>query len=260
MADIHIAIEGISGSGKSDLGTLLEKPPLVFNLKRGLSSDIPVRFFEERVNQNPFLKDFYDGGMKEVYAMASQMYYLNARIVMGANIQRFNGLALEDRSIFGDYIFAKNLHDMDKLSHDAFNVYCDYRRAMMKTYSINGPDGIIFLDITVSTCINDRLKKRATGEILDYDYWGRLIDEYRKGFKVISERIPVIWIDANVDFLSEEDYVNNVSKKANGLIKEILAKRKSDAAQQPFPVSEVSEESEVEESVAISTTQSAFSV
>jgi deoxyadenosine/deoxycytidine kinase len=258
MADIHIAIEGISGSGKSDLGSLLEKPPLVFNLKRGLPGETHVKFFGERVGENPFLKDFYDGGMKEVYAMASQMYYLNARIVTGANIQRFKGLALEDRSIFGDYIFAKNLHDMDKLSHGAFSTYCDYRDSMMRMYNLNGPDGVIFLDVTVDTCINDRLKRRGTGEALDYDYWGRLIEQYRNEFKAISERIPVIWIDANVDFLSEEDYVDSVSKKANGLIKEILAKRKSEAAQQPLPVVEGTEEAE--DTVMVSTSTNASSV
>jgi len=232
---VHISIEGISGSGKSDLGVLLEKPPLVFSLKRDLPP-MPVRFFEERVNQNPFLKDFYEGGMKEVYAMASQMYYLNARIVMGANIQRFNGLALEDRSIFGDYVFAKNLHDIGKLSHGAFGTYCEYRDSMMKTYGLNGPDGVIFLDISVDTCINERLKKRGTGEALDYDYWGRLIDEYRKEFRSISAHTPTIWIDANVDFLSDEDYVESVSKKANGLIRDIMAKRRSDSTQQPLPI------------------------
>lgn len=229
MAFLHIAIEGISGSGKTDLGSLLEKPPLVFSFTRGIEfpEGVPeVKFFRERVDQNPFLKDFYESGMKESFAYASQMFYLNARFVTNINIKTYSGIALEDRSIYGDLLFARNLYEMGKLSKDAFNEYCRHRESIMKIYDIKEPDGIIFLDINVDTCLNERLKKRKTGEALDYDYWGRLITEYREDFRKLSEKIPTIWIDANTDFLKNENYVRNVTKKANNLLKRIIEKRK----------------------------------
>ncbi|MCS7109474.1 MAG: deoxynucleoside kinase [Candidatus Micrarchaeota archaeon] len=229
MAFLHIAIEGISGSGKTDLGSLLEKPPLVFSFTRGIQFEngVPeVKFFRERVDQNPFLKDFYESGMKESYAFASQMFYLNARFVTNMNIKGYNGIALEDRSIFGDLIFAKNLCTIGKLSKEAFDEYCRHRKKIMEVYDIKEPDGIIFLDINIDTCLNERLKKRKTGESLDYDYWNGLLIQYREEFKKICERIPSIWIDANTDFLKNENYVKNVAKKANFLLKRILEKRK----------------------------------
>ena len=230
MAKIHIAVEGISGSGKTDLGTLLEKPPLLFSFIRGLNLDPEVKFFRERVDQNPFLKDFYESGMKESFAFASQMFYLNARFVTNMNIKNYEGIALEDRSIFGDGLFAKNLHDMGKLGKDAYEEYCRHRSSLTEIYKINEPDGIIFLDISVDTCINERLKKRKTGEALDYDYWGSLISQYRDEFKLVSQRIPTIWIDANIDFLKDEKYVKNVTRKANNLLKRIIEKKNRDAS------------------------------
>ncbi|MEM4133703.1 MAG: deoxynucleoside kinase [Candidatus Micrarchaeia archaeon] len=229
MAFLHIAIEGISGSGKTDLGSLLEKPPLVFSFTRGIEfpGGVPeVKFFRERADQNPFLKDFYESGMKESFAYASQMFYLNARFVTNMNIKSYPGIALEDRSIYGDFLFAKNLYEMGKLSKEAFNEYCRHRDSIMKIYGIKEPDGIIFLDINVDTCLNERLKKRKTGEALDYEYWGRLINEYRQEFRSLSEKIPTIWIDANTDFLKNENYVRNVTRKANNLLKRIIEKRK----------------------------------
>lgn len=243
MSTVHIAIEGISGSGKTDLGSLLEKPPLLFSFTRGVEfqSGVPeVKFFKERADQNPFLKDFYESGMKESLAFASQMFYLNARFVTNMNIKSYNGIALEDRSIFGDLIFAKNLYDIGKLSRDAFNEYCRHRDSLIKIYDIKEPDGIIFLDINIDTCLNDRLKKRKTGESLDYDYWNGILNQYRDEFKKISERIPTIWIDANTDFIKNENYVKDVAKKANALLKKIIHKKKRDEAivQEKLPLKE----------------------
>lgn len=73
---------------------------------------------------------------------------------------------------------------------------------------------------------------------MDYDYWGRLISQYRDEFKAVSERIPTIWVNANIDFLKDERYVKNVTRKANNLLKRIVEKKKRDTStmQQRLPV------------------------
>jgi deoxyadenosine/deoxycytidine kinase len=225
MARIHIAIEGLSAAGKTDVGSLLAKPPLVFKVNKGLPEDLrKVRFFEERVNDNPYKKDFYESGMMEVYALMSQIYYLQARVVTGANIMRWDGgIAIEDRSIFGDATYEENLYKMKKLSKKAHDIYCNFRKDITEAYKIREPDGILMLDISLKTCIK-RLKERKTGETLDFHYWGNLLKRYKEKFRSLEKRIPIEWVDANPDYFQDEQYMEHVAERLNTLIKRIIEK------------------------------------
>lgn len=226
MAKIHIAIEGLSAAGKTDVGGLLAKPPLVFKVNRDLPEDIRrVKFFEERVNDNPYKKDFYESGMMEVYAFMSQIFYLQARVVTGANVKRWDGgIAIEDRSIFGDEIYEENLHNLGKLSEPAHAIYRGLRRDVTGLYQIGEPDGVLMLGVSSETCIK-RLKERRTGETLDLDYWGRLLELYNARFREIAKRIPTEWIDANPDYLQDERYVEHIAERMNLLVKRILDRK-----------------------------------
>jgi len=228
MATIHLAIEGLSAAGKSEVGKLLEMPMLVFRVNRGLPEGIrKVKFFKERVGDNPFLKGFYSGGMAEMSGFASQMFFLHARVMTSAHLQMWNGgIAIEDRSIFGDEIFAENLKNQGKLRPEAFAEYKRHRTELMKIYGVREPDGIILLDINLATCLK-RLKERETGETLEPGYWGPLVDLYAKKFKEIEARIPTVRIDANTDFLVDESYAMQIADSTNSLIQKILALRAS---------------------------------
>jgi deoxyadenosine/deoxycytidine kinase len=222
MSKIHISIEGMSGAGKSEAGKLLALPPLVYKVNKALPEPYrTVKFFEERAGDNPFLKDFYSSGMAEEYAFASQMFYLQARFVTNVAIKKWDGgIALEDRSIYGDMTFAENLYNMGRLSSDSFKEYMRIKEAIWNKYGLKGPDGIILLSVSLDTSLK-RLRERGTGEKIDEKYWESLLYLYESKFKEIKKTIPVIEIDANIDFWQDESYMYNIAKEVNSLVKKI---------------------------------------
>ena len=221
---MHVSIEGVSAAGKSEAGRLLAMPPLVFKVNKLLPDELKsVKFFEERASQNPFLKDFYNSGMAEEYSFASQMFYLQARLVTNANIQRWNGgIALEDRSIYGDAIFAENLFVLGKLDSRAYEEYVRAKERIWEIYKLKDPNGIVLFNISLKTCLK-RLQERGTGEKIDGVYWGSVLDLYQKRFDEIGKKIPILKIDANVDFWQNENYMEDMAKEINSFLKKINA-------------------------------------
>lgn len=226
MAKIHLSIEGLSAAGKTEAGRLLSMPPLVFKVNKSLPEEYrTVKFFEERASENPFLKDFYMSGMAEEYSFASQMFYLQARFVTCSNIARWKGgIALEDRSIYGDMIFAENLYRMKKLNKKAYEKYIDLKNSIWEMYKLKDPDAIVLFSVSLKTCL-ERLKERKTGEKIDEDYWGSILEMYDEKFKEIKKKIPVITINANIDFWQDENYMEDVAKEVNSLVKTIINKK-----------------------------------
>ena len=223
MAKLHLSIEGISAAGKSEAGRLLAMPPLVFKVNKSLPEEYKsVKFFEERAGENPFLKDFYKSGMAEEYSFASQMFYLQARLVTNANIKRWNGgIALEDRSIYGDMIFAENLYTMKKLNKQAFDEYMKVKEVIWSSYKLKDPDAIVLFSVSLKTCLK-RLQERGTGEKIDEEYWGAILSLYKSKFKDIRKRIPVVEINANIDFWQDENYMQDVAEEVNKLVKKLI--------------------------------------
>jgi len=223
MAKLHLSIEGISAAGKSEAGRLLAMPPLVFKVNKSLPEEYKsVKFFEERAGENPFLKDFYKSGMAEEYSFASQMFYLQARLVTNANIKRWNGgIALEDRSIYGDMIFAENLYTMKKLNKQAFDEYMKVKEVIWSSYKLKDPDAIVLFSVSLKTCLK-RLQERGTGEKIDEEYWGAILSLYKSKFKDIRKKIPVVEINANIDFWQDENYMQDVAEEVNKLVKKLI--------------------------------------
>ncbi len=222
MAKMHVSIEGISAAGKSEAGKLLAMPPLVFKVNKLLPDELKtVKFFEERASQNPFLNDFYNSGMAEEYSFASQMFYLQARLVTNANIKRWNGgIALEDRSKYGDALFAENLYLLGKLDKRAYELYVQTKDKIWEIYELKDPNGIVLFNVSLKTCLK-RLKERGTGEKIDSDYWGSILNLYEKRFREIGKSIPVLKIDANVDFWQNENYMEDMAKEINSFLKKL---------------------------------------
>jgi len=226
MAKLHLSLEGISAAGKSEAGKLLAMPPLVFKVNKSLPEEYKsVKFFEERAGDNPFLKDFYRSGMAEEYSFASQMFYLQARLITNANIKRWDGgIAIEDRSIYGDMIFAENLFRMKKLNKEVFEEYLKVKEVIWNSYKLKDPDAIVLFSVSLKTCLK-RLKERNTGEKIDEEYWGAILSLYNSKFAEIKKRIPVIEINANIDFWQNENYMQDVAKEINKLVKRLISRK-----------------------------------
>jgi deoxyadenosine/deoxycytidine kinase len=95
---MHIAIAGNIGSGKTTLASLLSK-------HYGWEAHY------EKVDDNPYLNDFYEDMQR--WSFNLQIYFLNSRFNQILNIRKSGKTVIQDRTIYEDaYIFAPNLHSM----------------------------------------------------------------------------------------------------------------------------------------------------
>ncbi|MCB0392602.1 MAG: deoxynucleoside kinase [Bdellovibrionales bacterium] len=117
-----IIIEGNIGAGKT-------------TLTKNLAKELNAKLFLEPVESNPYLDSYYKDPKK--YALPMQFYLMSTRYEMHRqgieHIWRTGQICIYDRSIFGDFVFAKknwldgNMSDLD------FHNYNQMRRVMFKT-------------------------------------------------------------------------------------------------------------------------------
>ena len=96
----YIAIAGNIGAGKSAL-------------TRVLSDYFKWEAYYERVDDNPYLVDFYDDMRR--WSFNLQVFFLSSRFHQHRRIEGLPHSVVQDRTIYEDAeIFARNLHDMDE--------------------------------------------------------------------------------------------------------------------------------------------------
>ena len=184
-----IIVDGVVGSGKTTLMNIL-------------TEELELKGFEEPVTDNPILGKFYHD--RQRYAFPLQIFFLNRRFRMLKDAQEKNDASIMDRSIYGDVIFAKLLHDGGDMDNDEFNLYQDLLANMLD--HIEAPRLMIYLRCDVDTAI-ERIRKRGRDyeQIVERDYWERLNREYEDYFKAY-DLSPILIIEAkNYDLEREED-------------------------------------------------------
>lgn len=155
MTKRFIAIAGNIGSGKSTLTELLSR-----------------RFhwepFYEVVNENPYLFDFYSDMAR--WSLALQIYFLSKRFEAHQKIQKMNGSAIQDRSIYEDvHIFARTLNESGHMNQRDYENYRLLYDNM--TQFLAPPDLIVYIQRSVP-CIRSRIKERGR------DYEKNIPEEY----------------------------------------------------------------------------------
>lgn len=162
----YIAIAGNIGVGKSTLTGMLSKH---FNWEA----------FYESVEDNPYLKDFYEDMSR--WSFNLQIYFLSSRFKRQKNILSNNLSFIQDRTIYEDVeIFAKNLHEMALMSDRDFENY----RALFKEMSdyIQPPNLLVYLRASVPTLvkqIQSRGRDYESSIRLDYlERLNRLYDQW----------------------------------------------------------------------------------
>ncbi|MFH5835456.1 deoxynucleoside kinase [Proteiniclasticum sp. C24MP] len=198
-----IVVDGVVGSGKTTLMNILKE-------------ELGVSGFEEPVTDNPILGKFYHD--RKRYAFPLQIFFLNRRFRMLKEAQAKKVSSVMDRSIYGDVIFAKLLHDGGDMEKDEFNLYQDLLTNMLD--HIEAPKLMIYLRADVDTAI-DRIEKRGRDyeQIVERDYWERLNREYEAYFSAYNLSKLLIIEAKEYDIRdSEED-----RKKVVQLVREALA-------------------------------------
>lgn len=162
-ANMHIAIAGNIGAGKTTLTTLLAK-------HYGWEAHY------EDVDCNPYLNDFYHDMQR--WSFNLQIYFLNNRFSQIIDFRHSGKTVIQDRTIYEDAeIFAPNLHDMGLMSTRDFTNYHSLFNLMGKL--IQAPDIIIYLRATIPTLVKQIQKRgRDYENTIRLDYLNQLNQRY----------------------------------------------------------------------------------
>jgi deoxyadenosine/deoxycytidine kinase len=215
------SIDGNIGSGKS---TLLN------HLKEHYKNDANVVFADEPVsewqticdaNGMSMLEKFYTD--QKTYSFPFQMmaYISRLKLLKDTVENNPNAIIISERSLYTDkYVFAKMLHETNKIEDVNYQIYCKWFDAFVKDYPITGT---IYVKTDPNIC-HDRIAKRSRlGESsipLDYlvscdKYHNDMLDTEKQ---IMSKNQLVL--DGNVDIFYSKNTLNDWIK----CIKEFIGK------------------------------------
>ena len=203
IGDMHIAIAGNIGAGKTTLTGLLNK-------HYGWEAHY------EDVVENPYLDDFY--AEMERWSFNLQIYFLNSRFRQLLDIQKNGNDVVQDRSIYEDaHIFAPNLKAMGLMNQRDFKNYQELFELMESL--IQGPDLLIYLRSSIPNLVNKIHKRgRDYENSISIDYLSRLNERYEAWTSTYDKgKIVIIDVD-NLDFVENQDDLNSIIAK----IEEVL--------------------------------------
>ncbi len=187
---MHIAIAGNIGAGKT-------------TLTQQLAGHYRWEAFIERVDTNPYLKDFYEDMPR--WAFHLQVYFLSSRFKQVVQIYRNPRNLVQDRSIYEDaYIFAHNLYTSGLMAEREYKNYLQLFESM--TELINPPDLLVYLRADLPKLLRQIGKRGRDYEAnISTDYLQSLNQHYENWIKNYTQSKLLI-IDVN-----DLDFVNNPS-------------------------------------------------
>lgn len=182
-----IAVAGNIGAGKS-------------SLTKTLSEYFKWEAYYERVDDNPYLADFYDDMLR--WSFNLQVFFLSSRFKHQRRIEDLPQSVVQDRSIYEDAeIFARNLHEMGLMTHRDYENYVELFSIM--TSYLKAPDLLVYLESSVPTLVSHiQSRGRSFESNIRIDYLERLNQHYRRWIDSYSVGPKLI---VNIDQL---DFVN----------------------------------------------------
>jgi deoxyguanosine kinase len=194
----YIAVEGPIGVGKTALA-------------RRLATEFGSRLLLEQVEDNPFLKRFYED--PERYAFQTQLFFLLERYRQQREVGQ---LELFTQGIVADYLFAKDaIFAAVTLNGDEFQLYQQIFQLLDQ--QLPRPDLVIYLEARPEVLLS-RLHKRAREyeRGITPEYLEKLTEAFRSYFHHYTET-PLLVVNC-----SDIDFVEHGGDLAD-LIKEVRA-------------------------------------
>jgi len=186
----YVAIAGNIGAGKS-------------SLTKVLAEYFGWNAFFERVDDNPYLPDFYED-MKR-WSFNLQVFFLSSRFKHQRDIEKAPDSVVQDRSIYEDVeIFARNLHDMKLMGARDYANYVELF-AIMTSY-LKPPDLLVYLRASVPTLVRQiQARGRDFESGIRIDYLERLNELYEGWIERYPHPKLIVETDS-LDFVNEDEH------------------------------------------------------
>lgn len=195
---MHIAIAGNIGAGKTTLATKL-------------AHHFGWEPFFEAVDQNPYLKDFYEDMPR--WAFHLQIYFLNSRFNQVQQIRQSKKNVVQDRTIYEDaHIFAKNLHDSGMLTTRDYHNYLELFKSMSSM--VQPPDLLVYLRADLPKLVSQIQKRGRDYESnIRLDYLQHLNEHYEEWISSYKEGKLLIVDVNNLDFAKNPEDLGFILNK-----------------------------------------------
>lgn len=178
-----VAICGLIGTGKS---TLVNK----------LANNNGYTTFEEPVDNNPFLVDYYKDPAR--WSFTLQVYYLWERYKQAqeAHMKSLNGeTVILDSTIYSDMAFALLQRQSGYFTKDEYATYLNMHKIIAAQTAY--PDVLFFLQLsTEETAERIKMRSRDCESGIPIKYLEDLSAAYKTILDKLSKRTEVIYIDA----------------------------------------------------------------
>src|SRR5437773_739207 len=188
MADNrYLVVEGVIGAGKTSLA-------------RMLSERLKARLVLEEVEENPFLKDFYQD--RERYAFQTQMHFLFSRYQQQRALRQ---MELFSEALVADYLFQKDrIFASLNLSERELSLY--ERLVGWLELDVMKPDVVVYLQASPDVLMA-RIGRRGRPyeRDMERDYIRQLNEAYNHYFFHYLEA-PLLVVNTNgIDFVNNSD-------------------------------------------------------
>lgn len=205
----YIVVEGVIGVGKTSLSKLL-------------SESLEAQLVLEEVEENPFLKDFYQDRAR--FAFQTQMHFLFSRYQQQRSLRQ---LDLFSERMVSDYLFSKdrifaslNLSDRELLLYEKLVQWMEL--------DVVKPDVVVYLQASPDTLMMRIARRgRSFERDMERDYIKQLNEAYNHFFFHYVEA-PLLVVNTN-----GIDFVNN-SADFEDLLERILTHRHGTTYYQPM--------------------------
>lgn len=202
-----LILEGIISAGKSTAGLELAKECRKMGIK--------TKFYPEPLCQ-PLLKLFLSNQKKYAFVFQTTMLCKRQQIYQDAYRESQNGtFCIIDRSLHGDYCFAKMHNSNGNIDADEWNTYLK----LLKDESFIHPDYLIYLKVSSSTALSRCAKRDRDGEsAYTLEYFEDLCKVYDSVIEIADSSSSLV-LDWNEERQSHEissyllDRINELYKE-----------------------------------------------